>query len=468
MTKFKNINFIVYLFPLLITIPIIWPLFRPGFYVSHDGEWIIIRLTAFHQSLRSGQFPVRWVNRLNHQYGYPVINFAYPLGFYLAEPFYIVTKNAALAIKIVYGLSIILMSTGTYLLLKKYGKLPALIGSFVYTYSPYVLSNLHIRGSLENLGMGLVPWVFWFLSRGNWIGSSILIAALITSHNIVVLLFLPIIFIYSLINVLRNKKKRGLMFKKYLLIYLLSFSLSASYWLPAFSEYHLIRASRYPTSDFQNGYLNYQNALRLIGIPIALTTFGIPLYFSTVSSAGLWNKLSFLQSLQFSWRVMSVFCFLSSIITAYVLFRIKPVPVKIALSLILILLVFYSAYPFLKPPVVLQRPAFFYETNDATGDVRAEFTPLWVINLPDRMPDSPQIHYYPGLKIFANDKYIPNQNPNLSEGLLIPCQQILPSEKVRIIWSETPVRLAANIISVVSALYLLYWYKKPRNGIINT
>src|SRR3989304_7647293 len=63
----------------------IWPFFKKGFYESHDGEWMIIRFTAFHQTLRAGNFPVRFTDRLNNNYGYPVLNYLYPMPFYLSE-----------------------------------------------------------------------------------------------------------------------------------------------------------------------------------------------------------------------------------------------------------------------------------------------------------------------------------------------------------------------------------------------
>src|SRR3989338_3972110 len=63
----------------------LWPFFKKGYFESHDGEWMVIRFSAFHQTLASGQIPVRFVDRLNNNYGYPVLNFLYPLPFYLAE-----------------------------------------------------------------------------------------------------------------------------------------------------------------------------------------------------------------------------------------------------------------------------------------------------------------------------------------------------------------------------------------------
>src|SRR3989344_6542362 len=63
----------------------LWPFFKKGFFESHDGEWMVIRFSAFHQTLAAGQFPVRFVDRLNNNYGFPVTNFLYPLPFYLSE-----------------------------------------------------------------------------------------------------------------------------------------------------------------------------------------------------------------------------------------------------------------------------------------------------------------------------------------------------------------------------------------------
>src|SRR3989344_8938078 len=63
------------IFLIFVSLIALWPFFRKGFYTSHDGEWMIIRFTAFHQTLAAGQFPVRFVDRLNNNYGYPVLNF---------------------------------------------------------------------------------------------------------------------------------------------------------------------------------------------------------------------------------------------------------------------------------------------------------------------------------------------------------------------------------------------------------
>src|SRR3989338_7650617 len=180
----------------LLVIPLLFNLFRPGFYSSDDGQWMVIRLTAFHESFRSGQIPVRWLSRLNHEYGYQVTNFLYPLPFYLAEPFYVLTGDPVIAVKIIMGLSVISMAIGSFLLFRRWGMIAGITGALTYIYSPYIAYNLYTRGSLGELAaLGIVPWIFWAISSKKLLLSSVFTAALITAHNVVASIFFPLIII---------------------------------------------------------------------------------------------------------------------------------------------------------------------------------------------------------------------------------------------------------------------------------
>src|SRR5680860_1306967 len=77
-------NLLFLLLVVLLTIPAVISFFYPGFFVTDDGNLMIIRFSAFYESLRSGQFPVRFLYRLNNSYGYPVADFLYPLFMYLS------------------------------------------------------------------------------------------------------------------------------------------------------------------------------------------------------------------------------------------------------------------------------------------------------------------------------------------------------------------------------------------------
>jgi len=417
----------------LLVIPLLFNLFRPGFYSSDDGQWMVIRLTAFHESFRSGQIPVRWLSRLNHEYGYPVTNFLYPLPFYLAEPFYVLTGDPVVAVKTIMGLAVISMAVGSFVLFKKWGVIAGIAGALTYVYSPYVAYNLYTRGSLGELAaMGIVPWIFWAISSKKLLLSPILIAALITAHNVVAVLFLPFIVFYNIYNCYKNYKIQAIF------PFIFALALSAFFWLPALAEYHFVRASQISVSDFGNEYLSLQNAFQRTGPVSVLTNLGLPMFFLTENSKWFWDLFKPLQIIQFPWRMLSLFAFFSSMVVALLIcISRKNRFLQYSLITFITFITFISAFPFLSPKSFTNYPSSYYQTNDDSTTVRSEYTPVWVYNLPLVRPETPVKHYYPGLKLFVNG-----------------------SE--RFIWSETPLRVAADLISIFSFLIILSLFKYRR------
>src|SRR4030042_3821200 len=126
--------FIILIFTSLIAV---WPFLKKGFFQSHDGEWMVIRFTAFHQTLASGQFPVRFVARLNNNYGYPVMNFLYPLPFYFAEVPKVLGFGFVDSIKIIFVISTIASVGAMYWALSQlFNKQASLAGAIVYLFIP--------------------------------------------------------------------------------------------------------------------------------------------------------------------------------------------------------------------------------------------------------------------------------------------------------------------------------------------
>src|SRR5258708_8152814 len=76
-----------WLFILFFSIPTVWALLVPGFFgVSDDLH--VAWLMEMDRTLKSGQFPPRFVPDLSFAYGYPLFNFVYPLPFYIGEVFH--------------------------------------------------------------------------------------------------------------------------------------------------------------------------------------------------------------------------------------------------------------------------------------------------------------------------------------------------------------------------------------------
>src|SRR3972149_2678418 len=96
-----------YVLVILASLLVLWPFLRSGFYISDDGEWMVIRLSAFYQSLAEGQFPVRFLGRLNYSYGYPVANFLYPGLLYFGSVLRLLGFSFVGAVKIILASSVI-------------------------------------------------------------------------------------------------------------------------------------------------------------------------------------------------------------------------------------------------------------------------------------------------------------------------------------------------------------------------
>src|SRR3972149_7699643 len=157
MKVIKKEYFILVLILVLSTIAV-WPFFRRGFFESHDGEWMVIRFSAFHQTFAGGQFPVRSVDRLNNNYGYPVLNFLYPLPFYLAEIPKLLGFGFVDSIKIIFVASTFASAFAMYwALIQIFTKWAAFAGAIVYIFTPYRFVDLYVRGSLGEIVAFIFP-----------------------------------------------------------------------------------------------------------------------------------------------------------------------------------------------------------------------------------------------------------------------------------------------------------------------
>jgi len=226
---------------LLAILPTFWPLAQPGFFRSDDGDWMVIRLSAFHQALKDGQFPVRFLYNLNHGYGYPVTNFLYPLPFYLGEAIHLLGFGFIDSVKILFILSFVLGAVFMYF----YAGFWAAV---IYSYFPYRLFDVYQRGSLgEAVAFIFLPLIFYFLDRKKIVIASIFTACLITSHNVVAFLFFPVAAMYLFFNsksIIHNS-----------LFVILSLMLSAWFWLPAIYDLQFTNTASIAVSDYTKYFL---------------------------------------------------------------------------------------------------------------------------------------------------------------------------------------------------------------------
>ncbi len=494
---------------LLCSLPLIFPLFHPGFFVSDDGDILIIRLTAFHEAFAQGQFPVRLIPRLYFHYGYPVSNFLYPGYLYISEAFHLIHFGFINSIKILLILSLSLSGVFTYLWLNKWlKKFPSIIGSLVYLYAPYHYYDMYKRGSIgEVLALAVVPFVFWVMEL-RYVSLIIIgLSFLIISHNTLAIVFLPLLVSYYFIrHKVWQRKNEILRMSLFLIISLL---ISSFFWIPALYELHYTIFSQTTVSEIGNyfiqpdhmlfGKLSYFYLVVTAGISfvlfkyrqkvekinMALLTFlgffsTIALFLNTSQSVIIWNTLP-ISFIQFPFRLFAITMIFFAMVVAIVIDMIKGKK-QYVVGVVLAILFIGPLFFFIRPQEYSGRDDMFYSTNDDSTTIKNEYLPTWVKERSFSKPKSEiegkgvtylgekkgtymidvtgdssrnmrfNMIYYPGWVAKADGVMIPisyNNNKGVMD-VVIPRN----TNQVTFMFTETPVRMISNILSIIGLIFL--------------
>ena len=270
--------------------PVIFPLFKPGYYPSHDGTAHLFRTVELSKMVESGEFPVRWAANFNFGFGAPTFNFYMPLFYYLASFAHWAGLGYFGAIKSVIILGFGLSAAGMFLLCREiwsgtrlrpaergYGEVnnwagpprlaresgeAGIIGAFAYIYIPYRFVDAYVRGAYsEFLVLSLFPWVFFGFLKLAATGklwffylASFSLAAGVLAHNFLSLFLLIFLVGYLLVMIARgNLPKRH--FRKVGLSILLGLGLSAFFWLPAFFERGYLKTDLSTLVDYRDHFV---------------------------------------------------------------------------------------------------------------------------------------------------------------------------------------------------------------------
>ena len=507
MVKKSNIFFLLLL--IILVFPATLALFHPGFFLTDDGNWMVIRFSSFYENFREGQIPVRFLTRLNYGYGYPVADFLYPLFMYIGIPIHAIGFSFVNTIKIILGISLISSSFFSFLWLRKtFTNIASLIGALAYTLFPYHLWDVYKRGSVgEVLALAIIPFILWAIEKRNIFLISLGYGLLITSHNSLAFIFIPIIFIYHLILPKNN-------FLNSLFCLVIGLSLSAFFWIPALYDKQFTVFDRIPVSNYADYFISLKN-INLFGITllfsIILSLFFILkkdlrfIYFAMVTifsifftlpiSAALWNSI-LANLIQFPFRFISLTILGVSYLVAY---QINSVKIwKKAFILIYLFLIFISARSFISPSQYQNYPDTFYSTNQDSTTVKNEYMPKWVGKIPNSSPEKKikivqgkgtigdfrgggskfsfnvnlveksvlEISkiYFPGWEAKLNGKKTVISYDN-KYGLI---HLVIPSgkHKVDVGFKETNIRLISDLISLATVFLLLSWFLLIKKGII--
>lgn len=432
----KYLNLIYILVVLFLSFLLTLSYFHGGYFPTHDGLWAVIRTSEMYRELKDLQFPPRMSEFLNFGYGYPLFNFDYPFPYYLSFIFHLFKFSFINSTKLVFILTVPVSMLFMYLSIKEQfkNKTAALVSAIVYGFYPYRLVDLYVRGSIgESLGFAIFPILFYLSlkiknSSKNKTYSLLFgfsLASLILSHNIMAVLFAPIIFIICAIFYF-EKRNKDILFS-YVLGFLFALGFAFYFFVPALLEKNLIRLSVIPIA---NRNLYYATLKQLVipswgyGIPGDKNSFSYQIGFAQIVffiigifmvlfnflkkknnnliifavtyslfiiflqfkySSFFWIHMPLFREINYPWTYLAPLGFLLSLIAGFVYAFSKKIFKIIFLILSFILIIYYL--PFAKPQKYINLPDSYYFTNPATTTSSSEVMPLWVKQLPFQMPN---------------------------------------------------------------------------------
>lgn len=366
----KKINpvLIVIIFSIL---PII-SVFRKGVYESGDFNLQIYRAIDFYNSISHGILLPRWGSELNATYGHPVFIFVSNLQFYLMSLFHAFGFSFVASAKIILILFFILSGlTMFYFVKNNFGKKAALVSSIFYLYTPYHLVDLHFRASFGDIiAFAIFPLSFLFainllekINLKNFILLSLTVFILVIAHPITMTAIIYLTVFIFFISFIKYKNIKNL--ATTLLSILFGGILSSFYWIPLIAEskytYDGVFVNTVILQDFKdllystwrfgflyqgpNGELSfllgYAHLILIIFsifvlitakkinfelkiIAFLLTSTFFILFLITKYSEPLWNVIPLLESIQFSYRLLFIVTFTTSLIAGLIAQKIKP------------------------------------------------------------------------------------------------------------------------------------------------
>ena len=414
---------------------------------THDKISPIIRLASVYHFFGDGQFLVRWVPDLRFGYGGPLFNFYPPFFYYLS----CVLAFAGVDLIDAFNYTCILLWIGSgltmYLYAKEFfGKYGAFIAAIAYVYVPYHIVDLYVRGAVaEFTAFPLFPLILWsFYKQARKpdllyiVTGAVSLGLLLTSHNIMALIFTPVAFtyIFFLCATLPENRIKALFYNLASLV--LAIALAAFFWLPA-----IIEKKYTHMSHMTSGYLSYQNHFvylrqlfyskwgygpSVLGLEDAMSfqigfvhifmtiasiflvgkflkkskTAGahvifflaiglITVFFTTALSSVLWKILPLIKFVQFPWRFLSIVALVVSFLSGSLFFIIENKTLKrIALPVVAVLIIATNVF-------YCKAGLYFKKTDNAvvehltarknrkapTGSrFFGDYTPVWVGAVP--------------------------------------------------------------------------------------
>ncbi|MCD6225625.1 hypothetical protein J7J95_00885 [bacterium] len=242
----------------LLLLPSVLALFKGGFFSIYD-DMQVIRLHQMDKCFVDRQIPCRWVPDLGYGYGYPLFQYYAPLPYYFMEIFHRLGFSLIASVKIGFGSSLLFSGIFFFLFLRLFFScFPSLLGAILYVYAPARAADLYVRGAMGELwGMSALPLFFYsferFIRRSdlkNYILFSFATFLLLVSHNLTVLMALPLLAFWISFRLWQVKRLK--LVKATFFSLLGGLGLAAFFVVPLLLELDLVHHQ-----TLVQGYFNY-------------------------------------------------------------------------------------------------------------------------------------------------------------------------------------------------------------------
>lgn len=420
---------------ILIALFISRSLFSNNLAVTHDLEIHAARSANYYLALKQGQLPPRWAANLNFGFGYPVYTFSYHYPYFVTALFFAVTDSVELSLNLFMAGSIVVGGLGIYLLSwlklgEKYKdrSSQAFVVALAYMTAPYILLNIFVRGAVGEIGFwSLLPLVMIFFQQRQFCRRiwylllfPILLVAWFLSHQVLVLISLPVLGLWQIVEAGGIKKffrSDWLVFGSLIFVSLLMVLFS---WLPMISEKKFVAlgydnyqphsyAEQFPPTSWlfyspweysglvdrsENGrftrmlgfeywlvaiigtWLLLKNKKKSAKHFFWLSVFWITLFLMLPVSLGIWKALPPLQYIQHPWRLIGWCVLAGTMVWLEWLVSYKKTFLIKVVNFLVVAVSLWAIWFWAKPVATFHKPVEQWLEYHLTGDSYSELTPV--------------------------------------------------------------------------------------------
>lgn len=401
---------------------------KSGFYTSHDGETHTARIAQYYQAIADGQYPPRFAGSLYGGLGSPIFVYIYPLPYFLGSSLHLLGFSFVSSFKILMAAAFIFSGIFAYLWLREINRSEkaAFLGALFYMWVPYRFSLIYVRASIsEVLAYTFLPLALLGVTKlatiqnPFWLAlTTIAIALLLLSQNLVAAISMPIIFLYLVIIAVKNKSPKAVFLGAFSIVW--GFLISSLTYLPAIFERNFIRLDEIITIAYPDhfvtlkqlirspwgygfdlpGTVNDQMSLQLglahifvLVVALFLTVYllykkkfpMLSIYFICIFAASsflmlqgkitsyIWQEIKLLHIIDIPWRLLGITSLSLSYLAAYTTKHINPG----LYFLFLVALVLVANRNHLRINQARELDDNFFINYQGTATQYDEFTPIW-------------------------------------------------------------------------------------------